>query len=85
MHSLDQNNILKFLEWYETPKHIWVITELATGGSLADIIEQDGHIPLPHLKDFINDIANGLHYLHSRSILYCDLQPKKVLSLVLYP
>ena len=80
MHSLDHNNVLKFLEWYETPKHIWVVTELATGGSLADVIEQDGHIPLPHWSDFITDIANGLHYLHSRNILYCDLQPRKASS-----
>ena len=78
MHSLDHDNVLKFLEWYETPKHIWVITELATGGSLADILEQDGCIPPPNLNNFVSDVAKGLHYLHSRNIIYCDLQPKKV-------
>lgn len=78
MHSLDHSNVLKFLEWYETPKHIWVITELATGGSLADILEQDGSIPPPYLNDFVSDVVKGLYYLHSRNILYCDLQPRKV-------
>ncbi len=78
MHFLDHQNILKFSEWYETPKHIWVITELASGGSLGEIIEQDGSIPAEKVGGFVGDIASGLHFLHSRHILYCDLQPRKV-------
>ena len=78
MHSLDHQNILKFLEWYETPKHIWVISELASGGTLAEILEQDMVIPPDKVGGFVKDIAAGLHYLHSCEVLYCDLQPKKV-------
>jgi hypothetical protein len=61
---LDHDNVLKSLEWYEIPKHIWVITELVTGGSLADILEQDGCIiiPPPHLNGFIIVIYYYLWY-----------------------
>ena len=45
--SLDHAHVLMFHEWYETPKYIWVITELTSGGTLADILEQDGFIPFP--------------------------------------
>lgn len=82
MHSLDHQNILKFFEWYETPKHIWVISELASGGSLADILEQDGSIPPDKVGGFVKDIASGLNYLHSNEIYYCDLQPKKVCAIL---
>ncbi len=78
MHSLDHPNVLTFLEWYETSKHIWVITELANGGTLADILDQDGSLPFPLVCDFLVDITAGLNYLHSQQIVYCDLQPCKV-------
>ena len=78
MQGLDHAHVLMFREWYETPKHIWVITELASGGTLADILEQDGCIPFPQVVDFVRDIASGLNYVHSRQIVYCDLQPHKV-------
>ncbi|XP_064405391.1 serine/threonine-protein kinase ULK4-like [Halichondria panicea] len=78
MHSLDHENVLKFSEWYETPQHIWVITELAIGGTLSHILHQDGCIPSPNIHDFVRDIAAGLTYIHSRGVLYCDLQPSKI-------
>ena len=78
MHGLNHRHVLMFHKWYETPKHIWVITELTNGGTLADILEQDGHIPFPQVTDFVRDIASGLSYVHSRQIVYCDLQPYKV-------
>ena len=78
MYDFNHTNILKFREWYETSQHIWVITELGNGGTLADILEQDGYIPFLRVSDFLRDIVAGLHYLHSRKILYCDLQPSKV-------
>ena len=78
MQGLDHAHVLVFHEWYETPKHIWMITELANGGTLADILEQDGYLPFPQVVDFMRDIASGLSYVHSRQIVYCDLQPHKV-------
>ena len=65
-----------FHEWYEMPKHIWVITELANGGMLADILEQDSCLPFSQVVDFMKDIASGLSYVYSRQIVYCDLQPQ---------
>ena len=78
LHKLNHENVLKFCEWYETSKHMWVITELTSGGTLAQILEQDGRIPPGKVGDFFVDMSSGLGYLHSMQILYCDLQPEKV-------
>lgn len=80
---MDHNNVLQFIEWYETPQHIWVITDLAVGGSLADLLKQDGFLPDACLDDFVRDISAGLNYIHSRGVLYCDLQPAKVSEVLL--
>ena len=76
--SLRHSNVLQFREWYETSQHVWVVTELASGGSLALLLEQDGRVALGNVPDFLSDIAAGLNYLHTKSIIYCDLQPQKV-------
>lgn len=78
MHTLDHLNVLRFYEWYETPKHIWVITELASGGVLAEILKQDVRIAPEKVGEFVKDISSGLNYLHFNDILYCDLRPQKV-------
>lgn len=77
MHTLDHLNVLRFHEWYETPKHIWVITELASGGVLSEILEQDVRIAPNEVGGFVKDISSGLNYLHHNDILYCDLRPQK--------
>ena len=79
LHTLKHPNILRFLEWYETTLHIWVVTELTDGGSLADILDQDDTIPLSRLNQFTLDLVAGLHYIHSRQLVHCDLQPSKIL------
>ena len=66
-----------FREWYETPKHIWVITELVNGGTLADVLEQDSCIPFPQVVDFVRDIASGLRGevddLHTYPLMYLHI------------
>lgn len=74
----DHTHLLEFLEWYRSPDHIWLITEL-TSDNLAHIMDRDGPLPLNTLPPFISDIFNGLKYIHSSNIVMCDLSPSKIL------
>ena len=78
LSTLHHENVLSFKEWYETARHIWVITELASGGSLAELLLCDGFVSLEHVPEFVKDITAGLNYVHSNNIIYCDLRPEKV-------
>ncbi|XP_033114833.1 serine/threonine-protein kinase ULK4-like isoform X2 [Anneissia japonica] len=78
-HELSHINVVQFLEWYETTNHLWLVVELCTGGSLESILAQDGHLPESCIFSFGLDLVRGLHYLHSLGILFCDLQPSKIL------
>lgn len=79
LQNLDHINVVKFLEWYETSNHLWVITELVQGITLADILDQDGFIPLVELPAFLRDIAAGLNFVHAMGVLYCNLHPTSIL------
>ncbi|EDO33899.1 predicted protein [Nematostella vectensis] len=78
-HELQHENIVLFHEWYETTNHIWMVVELCTGSTLADILSQDTGLPEATVKHFGAEIAKALFYIHTLGIVYCDLKPSKVL------
>ncbi|KAK7111983.1 serine/threonine-protein kinase ULK4-like isoform X2 [Littorina saxatilis] len=78
-HDISHPNVVQFHEWYETSNHLWLVVELCTGGSLADILAQDHHLPESSIRDFGIHLVTGLHYIHSLGILFHDLRPSKVL------
>ena len=79
LHKLDHTNIIKFFEWYQSPQHLWVVTELASGGTLADMMDIDGPVPLENLPPLIADVLSGLKYVHSINIILCDINPSKII------
>lgn len=78
LYRLDHPNVLKFLNWYETGRHIWVIVEYCTGGNLLQLLKQDRHLPEPSVVVFARDIASGLQHIHSQGYLHCDLKPSNM-------
>ena len=47
-------------------------------GTLDILLEQDGCLPETSIKMFGADICEGLFYVHSLGVLFCDLIPRKV-------
>uniref|UniRef100_H2YE16 Protein kinase domain-containing protein n=1 Tax=Ciona savignyi TaxID=51511 RepID=H2YE16_CIOSA len=78
-HEFSHKNIVQFHEWYETSNHLWMVTELCTGGTLQDVLKQDSCLPGAMVREFGKDIMNGLHYLHEHSVIFADLSPKNIL------
>lgn len=79
VHEIDHVNVVKFHEWYETTNHLWMVTELCTGGTLEELLKQDIALPQKTICSFGRNILLGLHYLHEHGIVFSDLSPKKVL------
>ena len=79
MHTLDNENILKFYSWYETRNHLWLILEYCPGGSLNSIIEADKKLPEDTVTEFACELIQALYYLHSEGVIYGDLKPHTVL------
>ena len=45
LHTLDSPYVLKFVDWYESSNHIWLILEYCVGGDLLNVITQDKQLP----------------------------------------
>ncbi|MEQ2301222.1 Serine/threonine-protein kinase ulk4, partial [Ameca splendens] len=77
--DLDHPNIVRFYEWFETSKHLWVIVELCTGGSLESVVAHDGNLSEDIVRRFGWDLVKGLRHIHELGIILSDLTPAKVL------
>ena len=78
-HDLQNKNVLRFYNWYETRNHLWMIFEYCAGGDLNQIIEQDKKVPEETVRKFAFELIEGLSYLHSNGIIYADLKPSNIL------
>mmetsp|Transcript_73167 Transcript_73167/g.128920 ORF Transcript_73167/g.128920 Transcript_73167/m.128920 type:complete len:1302 (-) Transcript_73167:67-3972(-) len=79
LHALSHANVLKFYNWYETNNHLWLIVEYCTGSNLLSIVKGDKCLPEETIHSFCWDIMEGLMYIHTRGILYCDLKPSNLM------
>ncbi|KAG5452429.1 hypothetical protein CSKR_107129 [Clonorchis sinensis] len=79
VHVLKHQNVLQFLEWYETSNHLWLVMELCTGGNLEQVVKEDGNLPENVVRKFGADIVRGLEYIHSRGVLFNDMRPSRFL------
>ncbi|TYZ63795.1 hypothetical protein PybrP1_007326 [[Pythium] brassicae (nom. inval.)] len=79
LHKLDSRHVLKFYNWYESQNHIWLILEFCIGGDLLNLITQDKSLPEDAVRLFGSELVAGLQYLHSNSIIFCDLKPASIL------
>ncbi|XP_067910530.1 serine/threonine-protein kinase ULK4 isoform X2 [Heterodontus francisci] len=78
-HGIEHQNIVLFHEWYETSNHLWLVVELCTGGSLAMVIAQDEYLHEDVVRQFGIDLVTGLRHIHELGIIFCDLNPAKIL------
>ncbi|XP_067857918.1 serine/threonine-protein kinase ULK4 [Heptranchias perlo] len=78
-HGIEHQHVVLFHEWYETSNHLWLVVELCTGGSLAMVIAQDEYLHEDAVREFGIDLVTGLRHIHELGIIFCDLNPAKIL------
>ncbi|XP_076844669.1 LOW QUALITY PROTEIN: serine/threonine-protein kinase ULK4 [Brachyhypopomus gauderio] len=78
-HDIKHENVVSFYEWYETSNHLWLVSELCTGGTLETVISQDECLSDNVVQKFAMDLIKGLKYIHDSGIVFSNLTPSKVL------
>ena len=57
----------------------YLVMEYARGGSLRDLLLREGSLSADESLLAVEQVLEGLAYLHSRGITHCDLKPENIL------
>lgn len=77
--ALQHPHILQVLDSGCLDGVFYYITPYLTEGSLHDLIEQEGRVPLNVVLKIAADVLEALGYAHSKGIIHCDLKPENIL------
>lgn len=77
LRKLNHPNIVKFKGVCTHAPCYCIIMEFCPHGTLYDYLKSDQEIPPIRLVSWANQIASGMHYLHSHKIIHRDLKSPK--------
>ena len=75
IHSkLAHPNIVGFYRAFSFQTSTYVVLELCSNGSLADMLKRRRYLTLPEIRRFVIQICGAVKYLHHRHIVHRDLK-----------
>ncbi|KAL0201112.1 hypothetical protein M9458_004299, partial [Cirrhinus mrigala] len=75
-HPADEaeNNIITLHDIFENKTDVILILELVSGGELFDFLAEKESLTEEEATQFLKQILDGVHYLHSKRIAHFDLK-----------
>jgi len=81
VRTADHEHFVRLLAWGGQAGLFWEIMEYIEEGSLADLAEHEGPsaVPLPLLREILDEVAPALEYLHGMRLVHRDVKPSNIL------
>ncbi|KFM76789.1 Serine/threonine-protein kinase H1-like protein, partial [Stegodyphus mimosarum] len=79
LRRVNHPNVIKLIEVFESDHKVYMVMELATGGSLLDRLETRGYLSEDDSRDVMRMVLQGVKYLHALGITHRDLKPDNLL------
>ncbi|XP_070578611.1 serine/threonine-protein kinase D3-like isoform X2 [Ptychodera flava] len=80
LHNVRHPGVVNLERMFETPERVFVVMEKLRGDMLEMILSsQKGRLTDRVTRFLVHQILIALKYLHSKSIVHCDLKPENVL------
>ena len=77
--NLDYPKIVKIKEYIEDSKYIYIIQEYCKNNALSTLLSKRKYFTEIEVQNYIFQLIQGLHYLHSRKIIHRDIKPNNLL------
>ncbi|MBE2196416.1 MAG: protein kinase [Anaerolinea sp.] len=72
-------HILKVFDFGQQDGVFYMVMELLSGGSVAEMIGRGKRIPLPKVSQILTQVASALDYAHQKGVIHRDLKPQNIL------
>ena len=73
-------NIARVIDFGRTDAGMsFLVSELLTGSTLADILEVEAPLPPDRCADLVRQIASGLSEAHAKGVVHRDLKPSNIM------
>ena len=72
--SLNHPNIVKFLDFFEDAKNVYIILELCEDGNLNDHFKKSKTLKESEVRMYTRQMISALKYCHDRNIIHRDLK-----------
>ncbi|KPA75086.1 putative protein kinase [Leptomonas pyrrhocoris] len=81
MCNLQHPNIIHYFYCEESEEHrvLRVFMEFAGGGTLQSLLKKKGKLEFTELRALLQDVVEGLAYIHSQHYVHCDIKTANVL------
>ncbi|KAH9272219.1 hypothetical protein BASA83_005561 [Batrachochytrium salamandrivorans] len=79
LKDLDHDNIVRYLGFDVEQDFISVFLEYVSGGSVSTALAVMGNFEEPLIRSIIQQVLNGLQYLHERLIIHRDIKGGNIL------
>lgn len=79
MAQLRHPNVLSVYDFSSTGEHIFLITELITGGTLGELLAESGPLDPATATMMLRSVLLGLSVAHDNGLVHRDIKPHNVL------
>jgi serine/threonine protein kinase len=77
--QLHHPHVIQLYEVIATENHIWLVTELCSGGELFDYLVEKGRVSESETGIIFGQLCLAVAYIHGKGILHRDLKLENVL------
>ena len=80
LKNLEHPKIVKYIDSIQTEDHLNIVLEYVENGSLDSMIKKFGKIPETLVSIYVQQVLQGLDYLHSEGVIHRDIKGGNILT-----